>query len=125
MPPYIIFSDKTLIDMCAKTPVNKQEMLTVSGVAENKYNKYGERFIAAITTFISENPDAVISAPSDADEEPFVQDIKNNAGASWTDEEDSSLIREFESGMKIADIAKAHGRTNGAIRSRLKKHELV
>lgn len=125
MPPYIIFSDKTLIDMCAKTPVNKQEMLTVSGVAENKFNKYGERFIAAITTFISENPDAVISAPSEADEEPIFQGHKNHAGASWTEEEDNSLLKEFQSGMKIAEIAKAHGRTNGAIRSRLKKHELI
>ena len=65
MPPYIIFSDKTLIDMCAKTPKNKQEMLTVSGVAETKFNKYGERFIAEITMFLSENPDAVISIPSE------------------------------------------------------------
>lgn len=125
MPPYIIFSDKTLIDMCAKTPVNKMEMLTVSGVAENKYNKYGERFIAAITTFISENPNAVISTPSEEDAEPIIRDNKRNAGASWTEEEDNSLIEEFEAGMKLSEIAKLHGRTNGAIRSRLKKHEII
>ncbi len=65
MPPYIIFSDKTLIDMCAKTPVNKKQMLTVSGAAENKFNKYGERFIEAITAFLSENPDSVISMQSE------------------------------------------------------------
>lgn len=61
MPPYIIFSDKTLIDMCAKVPRDRQEMLTVSGVAETKFKKYGERFLAAVTEFVSENPDAVIS----------------------------------------------------------------
>lgn len=125
MPPYIIFSDKTLIDMCAKTPVNKQGMLTVSGVAENKFNKYGERFIEAITAFLSENPDAVISTSSEDDERPIVQNHKNNVGASWTEEEDNRLITEFESGMKLSEIAKEHGRTNGAIRSRLKKHELI
>lgn len=48
MPPYIIFSDKTLIDMCVKKPSNKEEMLNVSGVGEHKFAKYGERFIARI-----------------------------------------------------------------------------
>lgn len=45
MPPYIIFSDKTLIDMCVKMPKNKQEMLAVSGVGEHKFQKYGQRFL--------------------------------------------------------------------------------
>jgi len=53
MPPYIIFSDKTLIDMCIKLPANKSEMLTVSGVGENKYQKYGTEFIDAIVEFSS------------------------------------------------------------------------
>lgn len=48
MPPYIIFSDKTLIDMAAKRPTSKAEMLNVFGVGENKYAKYGERFLALI-----------------------------------------------------------------------------
>ncbi len=48
MPPYIIFSDKTLIDMCVKLPKNREEMLQVSGVGEVKYEKYGERFLEKI-----------------------------------------------------------------------------
>ena len=48
MPPYIVFSDKTLIDMVAKKPSSKPEMLDVSGVGENKFAKYGERFLEAI-----------------------------------------------------------------------------
>lgn len=48
MPPYIIFSDKTLIDMAVKMPRSKREMLEVSGVGENKYGKYGERFLRVI-----------------------------------------------------------------------------
>ena len=48
MPPYIIFSDKTLIDMAAKVPQNKEEMLNVSGVGEVKFDKYGKRFLKAI-----------------------------------------------------------------------------
>ncbi len=61
MPPYIIFNDKTLIDMCAKVPENRQGMLAVSGVGENKYRKYGQRFIDAITEFKRRNPAAVVS----------------------------------------------------------------
>ena len=48
VPPYIVFSDKTLAHMCIIKPVNKEEMLSVSGVGEFKYEKYGERFLAAI-----------------------------------------------------------------------------
>ena len=51
MPPYIIFSDKTLIDMAAKKPYSKPEMLDVSGVGENKFAKYGERFLEAIEEY--------------------------------------------------------------------------
>ncbi|MDO4328427.1 MAG: DNA helicase RecQ [Lachnospiraceae bacterium] len=45
VPPYIVFSDKTLTHMCVVKPKNKQEMLTVSGVGEFKYEKYGARFL--------------------------------------------------------------------------------
>ena len=52
IPPYIVFNDKTLIDMCAKMPITKSDMLNVSGVGENKYGKYGERFIAVIKEYM-------------------------------------------------------------------------
>ena len=48
VPPYIIFSDKTLIDMAAKAPASREEMLNVSGVGEYKYAKYGTRFLSVI-----------------------------------------------------------------------------
>lgn len=48
MPPYIVFSDKTLVDMCAKLPETKEEMLNVIGVGEVKYQKYGERFLEVL-----------------------------------------------------------------------------
>ena len=52
IPPYIVFNDKTLIDMCAKIPTTKSDMLNVSGVGENKYGKYGERCIAVIKEYV-------------------------------------------------------------------------
>ena len=48
VPPYIVFSDKTLADMCRKLPKTREEMLDVSGVGEKKYELYGETFLAAI-----------------------------------------------------------------------------
>ena len=51
MPPYIIFSDKTLTDMCVKVPLTKEEMLSVAGVGEHKFEKYGQAFIDAVRGF--------------------------------------------------------------------------
>lgn len=48
VPPYIVFSDKTLVHMCILKPKTKEEMLKVSGVGEHKYGKYGERFLDEI-----------------------------------------------------------------------------
>lgn len=48
VPPYIVFSDKSLTHMCILKPKTKSEMLSVSGVGEFKFEKYGERFIKAI-----------------------------------------------------------------------------
>lgn len=48
VPPYIVFSDKTLVHMCLIKPGTKEEMLSVSGVGEFKYEKYGERFLTFI-----------------------------------------------------------------------------
>lgn len=42
VPPYIVFSDKTLVQMCIDRPNDKGSMLEVSGVGEFKFEKYGE-----------------------------------------------------------------------------------
>lgn len=48
VPPYIVFSDKTLTHMCVVKPRTKTEMLSVTGVGEFKYEKYGERFLRCV-----------------------------------------------------------------------------
>ncbi|MDD5802716.1 MAG: DNA helicase RecQ [Clostridia bacterium] len=55
VPPYIVFTDKTLIDMCEKLPQNEDEMLGVSGVGQNKLQKYGSRFLQEIAAFLAAN----------------------------------------------------------------------
>ena len=48
IPPYIVFSDKTLKDLSAKTPQNKEEMLAVHGIGEVKFERYGKAFLALL-----------------------------------------------------------------------------
>lgn len=55
VPPYIVFSDKTLVHMCVVKPGTKTEMLTVSGVGEFKFDKYGERFLTCVKAEIGES----------------------------------------------------------------------
>lgn len=54
VPPYIIFSDKTLQDMSEKKPSSKEEMLMVSGVGEVKYERYGRVFLESIQEYQKE-----------------------------------------------------------------------
>lgn len=51
IPPYLVFSDKTLTQMCILRPSNREEMLQVSGVGEMKFQKYGERFLEVLNEF--------------------------------------------------------------------------
>lgn len=48
VPPYMIFSDKTLHDMSLQKPSSEIDMLRVSGVGEVKYKRYGEAFLQVI-----------------------------------------------------------------------------
>ncbi|MGE5604193.1 MAG: HRDC domain-containing protein [Bacteroidota bacterium] len=52
MPPFIIFQDSTLRDMCRKLPVDLETMGTVSGVGEAKLAKFGARFIEVIREYL-------------------------------------------------------------------------
>ena len=48
VPPYIVFSDKSLRDMSARKPKTEADFLKVNGVGENKCQKYGKKFLAAV-----------------------------------------------------------------------------
>ena len=56
VPPYIICSDKTLKDMCAKLPRDKEQLADVYGMGEQKIQNYGEAFVTAVNAFVAENP---------------------------------------------------------------------
>ena len=56
VPPYIICSDKTLKDMCAKLPLDEVQLADVYGMGEQKIQNYGEAFVTAVNSFVAENP---------------------------------------------------------------------
>jgi len=48
IPPYIIFHDKTLRELTLRKPPSAKEMLTISGIGEQKIQRYGEVFLGVI-----------------------------------------------------------------------------
>ena len=48
VPPYLIFNNATLEDMCRKRPASAEDLLEVSGVGEKKAERYGQAFLDAI-----------------------------------------------------------------------------
>ena len=48
VPPYVIFHDSTLIEMCTRLPQTRDEFANLTGVGERKLLKYGDAFLTAI-----------------------------------------------------------------------------
>lgn len=55
VPPYIVFADKTLIEMSTYLPDDGEKMLQISGVGNHKYEKYGEAFEKEIREYCREH----------------------------------------------------------------------
>ncbi len=51
VPPTVVFSDATLSDMAEKRPINRIQMLQVSGMIQTKLSHYGEAFINEILEY--------------------------------------------------------------------------
>ncbi|MYL34582.1 DNA helicase RecQ [Pontibacillus yanchengensis] len=48
IPPYIVFSDATLKELCKYQPKTKEEMLQIKGIGEKKFEQYGQIFLEAL-----------------------------------------------------------------------------
>ncbi|MFQ5965025.1 MAG: DNA helicase RecQ [Candidatus Scalinduaceae bacterium] len=70
VPPYIIFSDMTLHEMCIYYPATLADMRKVSGVGDTKLERYGIDFTREINTHLDKNPH--ISVPDRKPVTPFV-----------------------------------------------------
>ncbi len=51
VPPYVVFSDRTLVEMAAYFPQSNQSLLNISGVGQVKARQYGENFLEVIIPY--------------------------------------------------------------------------
>jgi len=55
VPPYVIFSDKTLVEMSVYFPQSEESLLKVSGVGQVKLRNYGQVFLHEVQAYCQEN----------------------------------------------------------------------
>ena len=126
LPPYIIFSDKTLHELATYKPQNIAAFGTIYGVGENKQAKYGAIFIEAIigkkVEEVEKPPVQPTSTKSHMQEQ---KELHANAYVQWSESEDKELKRLYEQGFQIKDLSVIFQRNTGSIRSRLKKLGLI
>ena len=48
VPPYVIFHDKTLLQMLTLNPQSEAELLEVSGIGQTKLDRYGQQFLSVL-----------------------------------------------------------------------------
>lgn len=62
VPPYVVFSDKTLIEICNYKPRIKAELLGVNGMGEIKFEKYGDSILSILDKYIEETNDSSVTS---------------------------------------------------------------
>lgn len=57
VPPYVLFTDATLKDLCRYFPTTKEAMLEIKGIGPRKYEQYGELFLQAMQEWLAAHPE--------------------------------------------------------------------
>ncbi len=112
VPPFVIFSDQTLTDMCAKMPKNETELLQVKGIGEHKLAKYGSHFLQAVLHFMEENPNY---------EEILKTEVVTERKKSGKASKNSHLetYEMYERGTELSEIAKVRGLSRQTVENHL------
>jgi ATP-dependent DNA helicase RecQ len=111
VPPYVIFSDKSLIEMSSYYPQTKEDFLKINGVGQVKLNEFGDTFLAIISGFCK---DKGISS-----RKPVSNPGKPSPGLR------TMLIGQaFNNGMSIPQLMAEHKLKQGTIINHLEKFVL-
>ena len=94
--PWIIFGDPSLIDMATFYPMNRDDMVKISGVSAGKLDKYGKKFMEIIKSYVEENE---IDRPSDYVVRQVANKSKNKI----------SIIQGVDKKLGLEDIADTIG----------------
>ncbi|MDA1761622.1 DNA helicase RecQ [Bacillus cereus] len=112
VPPFVIFSDQTLKDMCVKMPQSDSELLTVKGIGEHKLVKYGSHFLQAVQHFIEENPNYAETIKTEV-----VSERKKSGKASANSHLETYEM--YKQGIDLDEIAKERGLSRQTIENHL------
>jgi ATP-dependent DNA helicase RecQ len=96
LPPFVIFQDPSLEEMCLQYPISIDDMTRISGVGKGKAMKYGKPFMELIEDYIEEND---IERPQDF----LVKSVINKSGLKV------HIIKNIDRRQSIEDIARAKG----------------
>lgn len=116
VPPYIVFSDRTLHEMCRRFPLTLSDMGKISGVGDIKLERYGGDFIREIKRYLDENPGISITEKESGDSRLVPPAQKRKRGE--TVEETYEF---FRGGMSIDDIAKLRSLAPSTIASHMER----
>ncbi|HDW8005367.1 MULTISPECIES: DNA helicase RecQ [Bacillus] len=112
VPPFVIFSDQTLKDMCVKMPQSDSELLTVKGIGEHKLVKYGSHFLQAVQHFIEENPNYAETIKTEV-----VSERKKSGNASANSHLETYEM--YKQGIDLNEIAKERNLSRQTIENHL------
>ncbi|RWS44805.1 DNA helicase RecQ [Bacillus mycoides] len=112
VPPFVIFSDQTLKDMCVKMPQSDSELLTVKGIGEHKLVKYGSHFLQAVQHFIEANPNYAETIKTEV-----VSERKKSGKASANSHLETYEM--YKQGIDLNEIAKDRGLSRQTIENHL------
>ncbi|PAW41075.1 DNA helicase RecQ [Bacillus thuringiensis] len=112
VPPFVIFSDQTLKDMCVKMPQSDSELLTVKGIGEHKLVKYGSHFLQAVQHFIEENPNYTETIKTEV-----VSERKKSGKASANSHLETYEM--YKQGIDLNEIAKERNLSRQTIENHL------
>ena len=94
LPPYVIFEDRSLVDMCIQYPITEEALKNVTGVGVHKAQKYGKPFLAAIKSYVETNN---ITRPQDL----VIKSVVNKSGLKVF------IIRSIDKKLPLESIAES------------------
>ncbi len=83
VPPYVVFSNATLIGICKIRPTTLGEMLNVPGIGEKKLEQFGKRFLQVITDYINgeSEPPQKVAVVTDSEKRQLLRKLEEDLGA--------------------------------------------
>ena len=120
VPPYIVFGDNTLKEMSLRMPINKEQLLDISGVGEKKIDKYGDEFINTVKEYIENNSLEVKFEFLNAKNK--TTNSKTSKRLSDKKKSFEITIEELKEGRSFIDIAKDRDITVSTVMSHIYKY---